>query len=220
MITRYTLTQALKSVGNAELYVGDPFVSGGMTSLGAIEGRSRVSAPQNMNRLTAPELTGDVAHAADVTQGEITITVPLISDGDLATLLGKISPTGVAGGGGSSPTPVFTTSVLLIPRKEIGGGLQWDAAANAGAGQWARSALGNIGAGVGAAAAPKAAIWLWRAFLTFGELPYVYENGGKQVIDVTATAMWYEGAVAIPDTHRIWTAGDPRRVGVAIPVIL
>lgn len=220
MISRYTLTQALKSVGNAEAFVGDPFTVNGMVSIGAMEGRARLRAPQDINKLTSPELTGSTVHQATVTDGEVTITLPIVTDGDIAALMAKINPKGIGGGGSSSPTDVFTTSLLLLPRKEIGGGLSWNPALAAGAGGWDRLVFKNIPAATLAAAVPKGAIWFWRAYPTFDEIPYVYENGGKQVVDVTFTAMWYEGAQAIPDDYRIWLAGDPRRVGVAIPVIL
>lgn len=222
MISRYTLAQALKSVGNAEAFIGDPFTANGMVSIGAMEGRSRLRAPQTINKLTSEELTGGTVHQATVTDGEATITLPLITDGDLAALMAKINPKGLAGGGSSSPTDVFTTSLLLIPRKEIGGGLSWNAALNAGAGGWDRLAFKNVPAAQSAAAAPKGAVWFWRAYPVFDEVPYVYENGGKQIVEITYTAMWYEGAQAanIPDDYKVWIAGDPRRVGVAIPVIL
>lgn len=218
MITKYTLADALQSVGNAEVFIGDPFTADGMESLGPTEGRITFAAPREMNALTAPELTGGTPHQATVTEGAITITVPIISDGDLDALMAKINPTGIGGGGSSEPQDVFTTSVLLIPRRQIGGGLSWNAAAATP--QWERVASGSVDAAVGADAAPTAAVWLWRAHPSFGELPFVYENGGKQVVDVTFTAMWYDGAVAIPEGHKVWTVGDPRRVGVAIPVIL
>lgn len=216
MISRYTLAAALKNVGNAEAFTGDPFTANGMVSIGAIEGRIALRAPQELNKLTSAELTGGVPHQATVTDGEISVTLPIVTDGDLATLFTKISPKGIGGGGSSSPTDVFTTSLLVLPRKEIGGGLSWDVPGT----QWSRLIFKNIPAATGAAAAPKGAVWLWRCYPTFDEIPYVYESGGKQVVDVTFTAMWYDGAAAIPDDYKVFLVGDPRRVGVAIPVIL
>lgn len=213
-ISQYTLAAALKTVGNAEAFIGDPFTASAMVSIGAIEGRIRFSAPKNLNLLTAPELTGDTPHQAQSTPGAATITVPLISDGDIAALLAKISPTGQGGEGTSQPQDVFTTSLLIIARKEVAGGLS-----NAGT-VWTRVAKGSIPGGSGVGFEPKSAIWFWRAMANFDELPYVYENGGKQVVDVTFTAMWYNGAQTIPEGHKIYTVGDPRRTGVAIPVTL
>lgn len=216
MISRYTLANALKSVGNAEAFVGDPFTASAMVSLGATEGRIRFRAPQEVNALTSAELTGGIQHQATVTDGAVQITVPIVTDGDLATLFAKISPKGIAGGGSSTPTDVFTTSLLILPRKEIGGGLSWNVPGT----EWVRLVFKNIPAANGAPAAPKGAVWFWRCYPTFDEVPYTYEAGGKQVVDVTFNAMWYDGVVSIPDEYKVWIGGDPRRVGVAIPVIL
>jgi hypothetical protein len=217
MINQYTLAQALKSVGNAEAFIGDPFTTGSMVSLGAIEGKIGFSAPKTLNKLTAPELTGDVAHQATVTPGEVQVTLPLISDGDLAALLAKISPTGLGGEGSSSPVDVFSTSLLILPRKQVGGGLSNVTTV------WTRVTKGSNIGGSGAGFAPLGAVWLWRAMPNFDNIPFLYENGGKQVVDVTFIGMWYSNPTHdadIPEGHKVYTVGDPRRAGVAIPVLL
>lgn len=203
MISPFTLTAALTAMGVAEVYLGDPMTSGGMTSLGAVEGTITVNAPQTLNPLTAPELTGEVAHQSTVTFGAVTVTIPVIL-GDPA-IFAKISPTGKKSGGNSIPQKVLETSVLIIPRGEVGGSLDWDIPGT----QWVRTAGNGVLAAVGAAAAPKNAVWLWRAFASFGALPYSYGNGGKVITEVVFTAMF---DATKPEDHKIFTIGDPRTV--------
>lgn len=203
MITPFTLTAALAAMGVAEVFLGDPMTASGMTSLGAVEGTITVNAPQTMNPLTAPELTGEVPHQTTIVFGAVNVTVPAIL-GDPA-IWAKISPTGKKSGGNSIPQKVLETSVLIIPRSEVGGGLEWDVPGT----QWQRTAGNGVLAAVGAAAAPKNAVWLWRAYATFGAMPYSYGNGGKVITEVVFTAMF---DATKPEDHKIFTIGDPRAV--------
>lgn len=205
-ISPFSLSAALAAVGVAEVFIGDPFTNGGMSSLGAVEGTITVNVPQETNPLTAPELTGGVGHQATTTLGDVNVVVPVIL-GDPA-VFAKISPTGLASGGHSIPQKVIETSVLIIPRAEVGGSLNWDTVAPG----WARTAGNGVAAGTsaaGGAVAPKNAIWLWRAYPTFGGLPYSYGNGGKVIVEVTFHAMFF---AANPEGHKVYTIGDPRNV--------
>lgn len=204
----FSLTDALQAIGVAEVFVGDPLVTptdaDGMKSLGATEGNITVSLPQEQNRLTAPELTGGVTHQATTTLGEVLARVPVIM-GD-PTLYQRISPTsGQASGGYSRPQKVREMGVLIIPRQEVGGGLAWDTAA-VGANKWARVAGNGVAAATGADAAPKFAVWFWRATVSFADLPYAYANGGKVIVEVTFHAM-FDGSK--PEGHKVYTIGDP-----------
>ncbi len=211
-ITPFSLAEALRSIGNAEVYIGNPLIADGMDSLGATEGTATFSAPNEMNMLTAPEMTGGTPHSATVTPGAVTIRVPVIM-GDPA-LLAKIAPWGTASAGWSTPQSVTETSALLIPRAEVGGGLAYNAAQT----RWERTAGNNVAAANGVDAAPKHAIWLWRAYLSFGDLPFAYANGGKVITEVTITAM-FSGSK--PEGHKIYTIGDPRAITpTPIPVLL
>lgn len=204
MIAPYSLTAALAAMGVAEVFIGDPFTNNGMSSLGAVEGTITVNVPQETNQLTAPEMTGGVAHQSTITYGDVNVVVPVIM-GDPA-ILAKISPTGLKSGGHSTPQKVVETAVLIIPRAEVGGGLDWNPAVIGGPG-WDRTAGNGVSAGTLAAAAPKNAVWLWRAFPTFASLPFSYANGGKVIAEVTFHAMFY---AANPEGHKIFTIGDPR----------
>lgn len=200
-LTPFSLASALKAIGVAEVFVGDPLTTGGMSSLGATEGTISFEAPQTLNPLTAPELTGEAAHQATVVYGAVRVTVPLIL-GD-PTIFAKISPTGSKSAGNSVPQKVFETSVLIIPRAELGGGLS-----NTGS-NWTRTAGNGVAAATGVGAAPQNAIWMWRATPTFAALPFSYGNGGKVITEVTFTAMF---DVSKPEGHKLYTIGDPTAI--------
>lgn len=174
-VTPFTLSEALLAIGNAEVFVGDPLVADSMASLGAVDGAVTFRAPQTVNALTAPDQTGEIPHQAQITVGAVTIEVPIVL-GD-ATIWSKISPVGTASGGSSVPLSVVETSVLMIPRGELGPvggtGLEWDTTATPG---WSKN-------GVKAAeSAPQNAIWLWRCFITFGDVAYQQSNGDRKSV--------------------------------------
>ena len=116
----YTLQQALRNVGNAEVFVGSAF-AGGMASLGALDGPVGVDIGYSSNDLTAKWLTGNVPHQRSVSVDHARIKMPLIM-GD-PTLWAKINPVGTKGGGWQRQMPVQEMTVLVIPRAELGGGL-------------------------------------------------------------------------------------------------
>jgi hypothetical protein len=204
MITPFQLQQALRAMGVAEVFVGDPTIAGGMVSLGATEGEIGFEATEASNNLTAPESTGGIPHQATVTLESAVITIPLIM-GDPA-LWAKVSATGSAGGGFSTPQRVQETSVLLIPRSELGGGLAYTLA-----GGWTRTAGNGVAGAAGAEAAPQNAIWLWRAYLTRGRVPFRYAEGGKVISEIRATGMM---DVSKPEGQMVYTIGAPEAEGV------
>src|SRR3954470_5821024 len=108
-VARLALTAALQAVGNAQAYIGNPFLAGGLAPLGAKEGKINVEFEETANDLTAPELTGPMVHERTVMGIGCRITVPLII-GDTA-LYAKISPLGVRSGGYDSPQAVTPTSL-------------------------------------------------------------------------------------------------------------
>ena len=218
-LTPFTLAEALKAIGTAEVFIGDPLLvpgaTGALESLGATEGNIEFNPAFEYNPLTAPELTGGVAHQSSVTLGNVTITVPVIlGDPDLYA---RVNPTGSASGGFTSPQKVKETGVLLIPRAELGGGLVYT---TTGTPEWTRTAGNGVDAATGVDAAPSAAVWFWRAYVSHGPLPYAYANGGKVITTVTITAM-FDGSK--PEGHKVYTIGDPYEAkneitGVAAPI--
>lgn len=195
MINAFALTQALQAIGDAEVLVGNPLVVAGMAPLGLIEGDITLETGYNINRLTT-ERTGDVAHQAQLTPGQVALTFS-IALGDTA-LWAKITGTGAKGMGASAPVSVQETSALLIPKKELGTGLAYNGTAYSGT------------PGV----APVNAIWLWRCFVTHGPIGYRYGEGGKALADVRIEAMW---DATKPEGQKVYTVGDP--IAQAIPLV-
>ena len=106
--TGFSLSDALNAIGVARVFIGDPFTAGGLTSL-PTEGEIRVGVSQTLNRLTAPEHTGEVAHDAWVVPGQVSITVPVIY-GD-ATLFSTLFF--------SSWWPFAVVGALLVLQKKV-----------------------------------------------------------------------------------------------------
>jgi hypothetical protein len=196
MITPFDLTAALSAMGSAEVFVGDPTVVDGMDSLGATEGEIRASIATLGNPLTAPEFTGDIPHQDSVRYGAPTITVPLIL-GDEA-LWAKIMPTGIASGGYSRPQQPVTTTVLIIPRSELGDGLTFDGTT------WDP-------------AAPVNAFWLWKAWPSIDAIPYRFDNGGKVISEVTFHGMF---DATKPEGAKAFLIGDPNAFSTPIDIAL
>jgi len=119
-------------------------------------------------------------------------TFPLIlGDPDV---LATISPIGSKDGVPDGPTAPVTTGIFLIPRSEIpDAGLGYDGTA------W--SPVG---------AEPENSLFFPRGYLMHGDIPRPYDNGGKAIVDVTATAMFY---AAGPAGKRVWVRGDPVTAG-------
>jgi hypothetical protein len=195
MIESMELTEALTAIGTGAVFVGNPKVAGGMSHLGYIKGRVGWSPKYLNNDLKAEELTGNVPHQRSVKLDSVEVSVPLVL-GDPALLLSlnpvAPQPAGTFGGGWSKPQPARETTVLLIPIAEIGDGMSYDGA-------------------VWTPAAPKHAIWLWRAFRTPGDTGFADENGGESPITLTFTGAF---AGSYPEGHKVFTVGNPVLAGV------
>lgn len=195
----FSLAQAIGAIGVAQVFVGDPLNTGGLTVLGATEGAITFNAPEVMNELMAPELTGEAPHNAVVTPGKVSVTVPLILSSAAALL--KISPRGKSSMGNSVPQQVVPTSVVIMPLTELGGGLSNVTTT------YTRVAGNGVAGATGAPAAPVFTIWIWRAVPTFPSLPFTFGNGGKVIVEVTFTAFF---DATKPEDHKIFSIGDPR----------
>jgi hypothetical protein len=192
-LNRLTLTDAIVAIGVAQVAVGDPFTTGGMEILGATEGDISIDAPFEDNPYTANEYTGGVAHDTTIVAGAITVTVPLLNG--QADVYDKIAPNGDGSGGGwSSPISPVTTSVLIIPIKEmsVAGVLSYTSPT------WVP-------------AAPVHAIWIWKAYPLPGATVFGYDQGGKRITSVTFRGMFYGPN---PEGHKVWTRGNPVDAGI------
>jgi hypothetical protein len=140
-----SLSNYIRSFGQAYVYTGNPFSTGGLTALGATEGEIQVEETFKYNDLTAPEWTGDTIHTRMLDGVNVKVTIPLIF-GD-PTVYTKISPDGSKSGGFASPQAVVTTSVVIMPFSDIPSTLSYNGSS------WSP-------------AAPVHAVWLWRAVPT------------------------------------------------------
>jgi hypothetical protein len=191
--TGYTLSAALQNIGVARVFMGDPFTVDGMVAI-PTQGEVQVNMPQVLNRLTAPELTGEVAHDAQITPGQMTVVVPVIYGG--AQTLDEFSAHGAAGDGYSAPrTPVYT-SLLVIPKREMSTAdppvISYDGTT------WVPSA-------------PTHALWFWKTVPQRPEMRFSWEDGGRVIIPVTFE-VFYDGAR--PSGHRLFTQGNPVTAGI------
>lgn len=208
VVSTVALTALIPSIGVAEVLIGNPFSASGLLSLGLTEGEIGGSVTYAENVLTAPEWTGGMAHQTNIMVESATITTPMIVTDDL--LYAKISPSGTKSGGWSSQQVVTTTSLVLIPRTELGGSLAYATAT------WTRTAGNGVAGASGAGAAPKHALWIWRCYPMPGNRPFRFTDGGKMIIDVTWKAMI---DVVRPEGHKVFTTGDPAAQGITTILI-
>lgn len=203
MITVPDFESYLRAMGDAVVFIGDPFVDSGLDLLGAKEGDVSVAWNVSYNNLTFPENTGDAVHEAEVQGYNPVLTVPLIIGNP--DLWAKLSPTGILGGGHSSAQPVAETSVLIVPHRDL---------IAAGAGGYSKA----INPGAWVPSAPENWLWFWRAYLQFPDMAFRNAEQGKMVSPVTVQAMHDKTK---PEGHKLFTIGDPSVVApVAIDVII
>lgn len=215
-ISKPLLTDAIRRMGPAEVFVGNPLVADGMLSIGTLEGERRGEIEYSDNILTMPEHSGDIPHDVLVSVSVARIACTIVLNGEGADVWPKINPLGSNAGGSSGFKRASTTSVLLIPRSELGAELEWDATLNAGAGGWKRTE--EDGSVVSTSDAdPAHALWLWKARVSHGSIPYSFEDGGKSRVDVTFEGMFDDTK---PEGAKVFLIGNPRDFSTPIPVIL
>lgn len=198
MITNtLSLSEYINQLGFKYVFAGDPFTVSGMEMLGAIEGAVSVSPSYTLNNYTLPELTGEAVHEAIVMGAGLTVQIPLIMGN--SELWSKISPTGTASGGYSTPQSVVETSLIIVPAVNFpGAGVSYSGTT------WTPT-------GVDATNTIQNQITIWRGYFMPGEMSLSVENGGKVISTVTFTAMHYD---ANPEGHKLWTRGNPVTAGV------
>lgn len=196
----FNLADALAAIGVARVFIGDPFTEGGLISV-PTEGAIESGVGQTLNRLTAPEHTGEVAHDAWVVPGQAQITVPVIY-GD-ADLFATLSAHGQAGEGYSAPQRPVYMSLAIIPLLEMD--LSSDPPSIAYDGTtWSP-------------APPTRALWFWKVVPQRPQLSMAWENGGKVIVPVTFEAFYAGDSgqyAGIPNGQKVYTYGDPVARGV------
>lgn len=201
-----TLQEALSAIGNAHVFKGDFFTANTVAALGQKQGAIQAQATDQFNQLTADELTGPMVHDEWLTGTNLVITVPIIVPAD-GSFWADMSPTQSAGLGFSTPQRPVDAGIAIIPDAEIGGGLLYDGTS------WARLAGNGVAAASGAAAAPKNALWIWRARISRGDVQYDQANGGKMIVPVTIQAKFATQA-GVPEGMKLAAWGDPAALGV------
>lgn len=196
-----TLTDAIAAAGDAVAFIGSLFTANSMAPIGHVAGDVALDNPATFNDLTVPELTGPAVHQRTVDGESMEATVPVVLTADGLHWV-NTSPTGSVGGGFSSPQVAPTTSVAIIPRTEVGGGLLYNGTA------WSRLAGNGVDAATGSDAAPKNALWFPRAHISRAGINFTRANGGRVVTPVRITAMWATQA-GIPDGQLLYRFGDP-----------
>lgn len=211
-ITKPLLTTAIRRMGPAEVFLGNPLTAGGMVSIGTLEGERRGEIEYTENKLTMPEHSGEIAHDVISAVSAARIIGTLVLNGLGATIWAKINPLGSNAGGSSYHKRSSTTSVLLIPHSELGASLQYDNGVDA---RWERTE-DDGSATNGAAAAPVHALWLWKAYVKHGSIPYGFEDGGKSRVDFTFEGMFDDTKA---EGNKVFLIGDPRAFSTPVLVL-
>lgn len=185
-----TLSNYIRALGQAYVYVGTAGSVGGLAALGATEGEIVVEETFKYNDFTLPEWTGDTPHLRNLDGQTIKITIPLIF-GDPA-VYAKIYPDGSKGGGNSKPVAVSPTTLVIMPLTDIPSALSYNGT-------------------VWAPAAPAHAVWVWKAVPTPGKYGFKHDAGGKVIREVVFEAMFDDTRV---EGQKIYTLGDPVAQGV------
>lgn len=202
MINGAALTAALKGLGVCDALVGNPLVAAGMAPLGMVEGEVRAAVPQELNSLTT-EQTGQIPHDSVVVLGQPNIVVPLIMGNP--DLWAQVSATGSEDGGNYEPQAPVYTSLLLIPKSEMAGGLAYDGVA------WTRTAGRGYAGATGADAEPKNALWFWKVVPLHPGDTYRFAEGGKVVTPITCVPHLDDTK---PDGQLVYTRGNPVAKGI------
>jgi hypothetical protein len=199
------LESYLTALGDAVLFVGDPFTVDGMQELGAKQGDVAVNFNQTFNNLAFEEATGGIPHEATLQGENPVISIPLVVGNPL--LWAKLSPTGTKGGGFSRPQPVVETALALVPYPEL----------SKLSGAQSFSYPGPAGPWVVPPGAPVNWLWFWRGYFLRPDITMRQADGQKSITTAQFQTMYF---AANPEGHKIYTIGDPRAVVPPIPVLV
>lgn len=209
MLERNVLTEAIRRMGPADVFVGDPLVANGMVNIGKLEGERRAEIEYSDNRLTLPEYTGDIPHdvMANISAARIVCSIILNTAG--VDTYQRINPLGSTAFGNSNFQEKPTFGVVLVPHRELGKQLLYNTDQN----RWERTNDDDTIEIVDAA--PVYALWLWKAHVMHGSIPFGFENGGKSLVEVTFEGMFDETK---PEGAKVGLLGDPWAFSTPIEV--
>jgi hypothetical protein len=201
-ISDTTLAAALTALGNGKVFIApSPTVIGAWSALGYIEGDPQENISYTLNMLKAPQQTGGVVHQATaVPSDDLSFVVPIVSG--VAGLLAKLSPHGSEDGWGDNPVSVVERAMWFVPQALLdaaGGTIGYDGAAWTPTGIDTNANMANT-------------LLFMRCFLMHGPIPRPYQQGGKGIVQVTITPMYY---AAGPVNKKVWIRGNPVAKGLA-----
>jgi hypothetical protein len=164
-------------LGDFDLVVGDYKTPGGLVHVGPIEGDGQESAPWVVEKSTASQYTGGVAHDATVTAGEVTLSFGVI--GGISGIMAALSPVGSQHVGGRRRKRVTEKAAWLVPRAlfdAFPAGFTWD---------------GAVWNPVGVPSAPEIEFCAFypRCYFMMTGVPRPFAKAGMSVLPVILTAM-------------------------------
>lgn len=188
-------------VNKGVAFIGDLFTSNSMSVLGMIQGRITVNHTEDFSNLTLSDQTGPEVLDRLSLGHNLSVQIPVVMPPD-GTLIARVSSAGNKGIGYSSPQNTVVTGLAIIPLSELGGGLLYNGTT------WTRLVGNGYAAASGAGAAPKLSLFIWRAALSMGDHTLGVEDGGREIVTVTAQAM-HSFVAGVPEGAKLGLFGDP-----------
>jgi hypothetical protein len=177
-----------------------------LTWLCDTEGAVVLTPNMTIDRLMAPELTGEAALRAKVKGERPVLEIPAIYASPATRAL--LSPTGNASGGYSTGRPVREMTLVVFPEELFFNSVTnlFDLSLDPNGGTWL---LG--GTAITLATARKQALfglttWLWKCFPTKAPFGFSDEEHGKSVQSVEVECMM---DLTKPEGHMLYTIGNP-----------
>jgi hypothetical protein len=191
-VQRFQITSTTVPFGKAEVFLGDATVSGGMTPIGLIEGDVVAELARKFNNLTFPEYTGDAVIKQKTQIDGITVTLPIMLTDK--TMMARLSPAGVLDLGADNFKNVVPKTLLVISQEEVD------------------PTVGlALAGGVWAPAAPKNALWIWKAVPQLNRAVWGFTDLGKRIVEVPVVAIY---DTTKPADLKLACWGDPVAQGV------
>lgn len=185
-----TLEAALEELGQAWVLIGNPHVASSLAVLGLTPGDFAPTMNPQFQERRYEEYSRQPLESKIIGY-EPVVDIPLIW-GDPA-VYAKITPTGAAAGGHTSPQNPTYTTLVIVPHEELKNG--WEVTAGA----WVTPAGG-----------PKHAIWFPKGYFV-GAFP-VFGNYNTENKNRTSTVQ-FRGVLTDsanwPEGTKSWLIGDP-----------
>lgn len=204
--TKSTIDLTKLRIGKAHVFIGSFKTSAGLEELGITEGGINAKPESKFSTLTLPEVYGDdTPLAVDHVGDTITVEIPLIV-GD-PELWAKVSPLGRASGGVSKPTPVVTTSLLIIPADELGPD-----------GSIACTVSGTPPTATWTPGEPKHALFVPKVYFPHPAREYERNDAGSKKV-TTVTAIGIQDTT-LPEGFQLWWQGAAAAIAAGVTITI